>query len=136
MSAPVDPSKLSIHVRVTLVALIVLSLLVLAFAASALAAQWDFNGDGKADILWRHTSGSVAVWLMDGATFLSGGVPGTLPVDTAILGVGDFNGDTKSDILWQNDNGVPGIWHMNGLSVISAGVAGSFNPGPEWHIIA
>jgi hypothetical protein len=25
---------------------------------------------------------------------------------------------------------------MNGLSVVASGVAGSFNPGPEWHIIA
>jgi hypothetical protein len=40
------------------------------------------------------------------------------------------------DILWQNDNGQAGIWFMNGLSVVAAGVAGSFNPGPEWHIIA
>jgi glucose/arabinose dehydrogenase len=40
----------------------------------------DFNGDGKADILWRNTDGSIAIWLMDGATattqqFLFG--PGT-----------------------------------------------------------
>ena len=28
----------------------------------------DFNGDGKADVLWRHESGQTHVWLMDGAT--------------------------------------------------------------------
>ena len=29
----------------------------------------DYNGDGKADILWHHaTLGEVWVWLMDGAT--------------------------------------------------------------------
>ena len=28
----------------------------------------DFNGDGKADILWRHTTGSVSIWLMNGAS--------------------------------------------------------------------
>jgi hypothetical protein len=38
--------------------------------------------------------------------------------------------------LWQNDNGQAAIWFMNGLSVVAAGVAGSFNPGPDWHIIA
>ena len=27
----------------------------------------DFNGDSKADILWRHDSGAVAVWTMNGA---------------------------------------------------------------------
>ena len=35
---------------------------------SALAATHDFDGDGKSDILWRDTSGDVAVWLMNGAT--------------------------------------------------------------------
>jgi hypothetical protein len=28
----------------------------------------DFNGDGKADILWQNTDGSLAIWLMDGGT--------------------------------------------------------------------
>jgi len=32
-----------------------------------------FNGDGKADILWRNTSsGDVALWLMNGAAIASG----------------------------------------------------------------
>ena len=26
----------------------------------------DFNGDGKADILWRNDDGRIAIWLMDG----------------------------------------------------------------------
>ena len=26
----------------------------------------DFNGDGKADILWQNDSGMPAIWLMDG----------------------------------------------------------------------
>ena len=29
----------------------------------------DFNGDGKADVLWQNTSGSRALWLMNGTTF-------------------------------------------------------------------
>ena len=30
----------------------------------------DFNGDGKPDILWRHTTGdgAIGVWYMNGAT--------------------------------------------------------------------
>ena len=38
----------------------------------------DFNGDGKADILWRHTSGTMSLWLLDGTTIIGGGSPGTL----------------------------------------------------------
>ena len=26
----------------------------------------DFNGDGKADVLWQNTSGARLIWLMDG----------------------------------------------------------------------
>jgi hypothetical protein len=34
----------------------------------------DFNGDGKADILWRETaSGSSYLWLMNGATAVGAG---------------------------------------------------------------
>ena len=31
----------------------------------------DFNGDGKADILWQHTSGARSIWLMDGTVHTS-----------------------------------------------------------------
>jgi hypothetical protein len=35
----------------------------------------DLNGDGKADIVWRHiVSGHVAVWLLDGETVRAGAV--------------------------------------------------------------
>ena len=33
----------------------------------------DYNGDGKSDLLWRHTDGTVSTWLMDGATRLDFG---------------------------------------------------------------
>lgn len=41
----------------------------------------DYNGDGRADILWRHTSGAVATWLMNGTTATSGGAFG--PIESA-----------------------------------------------------
>ena len=30
-----------------------------------------FNGDGKTDILWRNTNGTVAIWEMNGGTVLA-----------------------------------------------------------------
>ena len=36
----------------------------------------DFDGDGKADILWQHGSGMVAVWLVSGMTRSCVGNPG------------------------------------------------------------
>jgi hypothetical protein len=38
----------------------------------------DVNGDGKADIIWQDTSGTVAIWLMNGATVSSVGIPGAV----------------------------------------------------------
>ena len=34
----------------------------------------DFNGDGKADILWQNTDGTPAIWDMNGMSILSAGV--------------------------------------------------------------
>ena len=66
-------------------------------------APADFDGDGKTDILWRHTTtGTVAIWLMNGAIVSSIGVPGAIPSDWQIKGVGDFDGDAKADVLWQH----------------------------------
>jgi hypothetical protein len=31
----------------------------------------DFNGDGKADVLWQNSSGARAIWLMNGTTYTS-----------------------------------------------------------------
>ena len=39
----------------------------------ALAAVGDFNGDGKADLLWRNSSGALAEWTMNGAAITSAG---------------------------------------------------------------
>lgn len=36
----------------------------------------DFNGDSKADILWRHTSGGLYLWLMNGLSIISQSAPG------------------------------------------------------------
>jgi len=37
----------------------------------------DFNGDGKADVLWQNSSGACAIWLMNGITYSSGVYFGT-----------------------------------------------------------
>ena len=40
----------------------------------------DYNGDGKADILWHHNlRGEVWVWLMNGAVPLSRNYVGSVP---------------------------------------------------------
>jgi hypothetical protein len=39
----------------------------------------DFNGDGKADILWQEDSGQAHAWLMDGLTVAGSGAVGGNP---------------------------------------------------------
>ena len=44
----------------------------------------DFNGDGKADILWRHTSGSLYIWELNGPSVIGTGSPGGASTDWQI----------------------------------------------------
>lgn len=73
----------------------------------------DFNGDGRADILWRNDNGQLSNWLgnVNGGYTDNGGVAGaSVPTSWKVVGTGDFNGDGRSDILWRNDNGQLSEW--------------------------
>jgi hypothetical protein len=39
----------------------------------------DYNGDSNADILWRESSGRVALWEMDGTAVLDNSLIANLP---------------------------------------------------------
>jgi len=84
--------------------------------------EGDFDGDGKADLLWRNvTTGNTVVWLMNGETKLAAGSIGTVPLEWQIAGTGDFNGDGKADVLWRNtDNGKAVIWQMDGARKVAS----------------
>jgi glucose/arabinose dehydrogenase len=98
-------------------------------------ASMDFNGDAKTDILWRHTSGTVAEWVMNGTSISSVNVPGSVNSNWEIKGVGDFDGDGKADILWQETvSGTVAIWFMNGAAVTSVGIPGTISI--DWQIKA
>jgi hypothetical protein len=92
----------------------------------------DFNGDGKADILWRETSsGAVGIWIMNGTSITSIGEPARPPLDWVIQGVGDFNLDNKADILWrETSSGAVGIWLMDGTTLVSTAIPAT--PPLEW----
>ncbi|MBA3966896.1 MAG: hypothetical protein H0X47_14220 [Nitrospirales bacterium] len=48
----------------------------------------DTNGDTKTDLVWRHTDGSVSVWLMRCTSVQQTGQPGVARMEWAIKGVG------------------------------------------------
>ncbi|HQY47575.1 MAG TPA: VCBS repeat-containing protein, partial [Usitatibacteraceae bacterium] len=94
----------------------------------------DFNGDGKADFLWRHTSGDTWVWLMNGATFQAAGGIGNPGTSWSVRAFGDFDGDGKSDLVWRHTDGTTYLWRMNGLTV--SAFEPIANPGGTWEVVA
>jgi len=86
------------------------------------AALADFDGDGKADILWRNgATGDNLLWSMNGATIASAVAVNAVPDLTwSVAGASDFDGDGKADILWRNQSsGQNAIWFMNGAAMTS-----------------
>jgi hypothetical protein len=95
----------------------------------------DFNGDGKADILWRNsTNGNLAIWEMNGTAVTSSTTFANLPSAWFVAGTGDFNGDRKSDILLQDNSGDVAIWEMNGTTITNANASGVGNLSTVWSV--
>jgi len=89
-------------------------------------ASSDFNGDGFADIVWQHTSGTLVVWLMNGsqmasATYLTPASPADL--NWHVVATADINHDGHPDLVWQNRaTGAVGLWYMQGTTATSSAV--------------
>lgn len=88
--------------------------------------QGDLDGSGTADIVYRHAStGQVSVWLLQGATQIGGGSPGTVATDWTLEAVADFDGDGTSDLLWRHTSGLMTIWFMSGTQMIAQASPGT-----------
>jgi hypothetical protein len=106
-------------------------LVVISIALSASAFVWgaptaipDFNGDGHADIFWRHAeSGENYLYVMSGTAISAEGYLRTV-ADSAwrVAGVGDFDGDGRADVFWRNTStGENYVYFMDGTSIRSEG---------------
>jgi hypothetical protein len=81
----------------------------------------DFDGDGKADVLWRHaTLGQNYIYFMDGTTIKpsEGFIRAVPDLNWQVKGVGDFDGDGKADIVWRNStSGQNYLYLMEGMVI-------------------
>lgn len=77
----------------------------------------EFNGDARADLLWRHSSnGAVAMWEMNGRTITNGnGIMQVPDQNLQVEAFGDYDGNGRTDVLWRNRaTGVVYMWELNG----------------------
>lgn len=114
-------------------------------SASSLTNEWqviatgDFNGDGRADVLWCSTSGMMTDWLgtADGG-FIGNwaGFAVNVPAGGQIQSIGDFNDDGRDDILWRDQNGSGAVTEWFGTTT-GGFTDNSTNsatwPGVAWH---
>ena len=83
----------------------------------------DHNGDGKADIIWRHNSlGTLWYYQMDGTRFAAMGKITTVSnKDWQVVASPDLNGDGKADLLWRNtETGQTWAYIMDGRTIVDS----------------
>jgi hypothetical protein len=102
------------------------------------AATGDFNKDGRVDILFQHTDGTLGVWYLNGVNLISAAfLNPDRPSDPRwrVVGTGDVNRDTDVDIIFQLDDGTLGIWYLRGASLLAGGFVNPDNSGADWRVV-
>ena len=101
-----------------------------------IAGVGDFNGDGRADLIWRNSDGTVTEWLgQANGGFSSNWANFNTSADPSwqIAGVGDFNGDGRDDLIWRNSGGTIVEWFGQPNGGFQSGAA-SYAMPTTWHV--
>jgi hypothetical protein len=105
-----------------------------------LAGVGDTDGDGRADLVWQHTNGSLGMWFMRGAQVVGTKFLSIAKVsDTAwqIAEVADINKDGRADLLWRHNDGWLGAWLLNGATVKETSLLSVPRiSDPAWRLVA
>jgi hypothetical protein len=90
-----------------------------------IAGVGDFDGNGRADILWRNAAtGENYIYLMDGTSIIGEGYIRTVAdLSWQVGGTGDFDGDGKDDILWRST--VPALGGSQSVNGGDGGAGGA-----------
>jgi hypothetical protein len=100
----------------------------------------DFNGDGRADIIWRNSStNEVDVWSSKVGTGVAFNTQdlGVVPTVWAMQGIGDFNGNGNDGLVWRNtSNGEVDIWSFTGKTSLSLSTQEIAVVPTSWNLVA
>ena len=102
------------------------------------AGTGDFNGDGRADVLFQNNDGSITDWLgrPDG-TFTGNGATFSVNAGSQwhVAGTGDFNGDGRGDLLLRNDSGTVNEWLGESNGGFSTNTLVNSNVSSAWQVV-
>lgn len=108
-------------------------------AGFRIVGSGDFNRDGQQDILFQHTDGTLAVWLMHGtaldtAVLLKPSHPGDK--NWRVAATADINRDGNVDLIFQHTKGTLAVWQMNGSELSNALLFDPSHPGDfRWKVV-
>ena len=94
-------------------------------------ASHDFNHDLYSDIVWRSSSGDIALWAIRDDAVIAAPSLGRVPANLHFVSSGDLNGDLTTDIVWHNQStGLVSAWFFSNLQASNTDI---YAPSPaEW----
>ncbi|MFD9357197.1 FG-GAP repeat domain-containing protein [Streptomyces sp. NPDC060031] len=93
-------------------------------AMTALAGRGDYTGDGKADLLARHSDGNLYLYPGTGTAVADGALGTRIALGTgwnaykALVSAGDTDGDGKTDLIASEPSGA--LWLFKGTGKAAA----------------